>query len=80
VLTPHPEYLRLGGQESDRLEAYRELFSAHLDPAYTTEIRNATNGNFALGGERFKDEIARMLNRRVTPGVGGRPAGRGQRR
>lgn len=74
VLTPHPEYLRLGRQESDRLKAYRELLSAHLDPGCTAEIRKATNGNFALGDERFKDEIARMLNRRVTPGKSGRPA------
>jgi len=75
VITPHPEYLRLG-QGSVRLEVYRGLFSAHLDPAYVDEIRRATNGNFALGNDRFKDEIARKLNRRVTPGVSGRPAGR----
>ncbi|HLN81090.1 MAG TPA: transposase, partial [Thermoanaerobaculia bacterium] len=77
---PHPEYLRLGSHESDRLEAYRGLFSAHLDAAYVDEIRRATNGNFALGNDRFKDEIARMLNRRVTPGMSGRPAGRSERR
>jgi putative transposase len=80
VITPHPEYLRLGGLASDRLEAYRGLFSAHLDPAYVDEIRRATNGNFALGNDRFKDEMARRLNRRVTPGVGGRPARQGERR
>jgi putative transposase len=76
LLRPHPEYLRLGLDESDRLHNYRELFTAHLDPQRIAEIRDATNGNYALGDERFREEIARMLNRRVTPGRGGRPAGR----
>ena len=79
LLTPHPEYLRLGFDEPDRLHAYRELFSAHLDPQRIAEIRHATNGNYALGNERFQEEIARMLNRRVTPGQSGRPARRGVR-
>jgi putative transposase len=80
LLTPHPEYLGLGRQELDRLDAYRELFSAHLAPEGIAEIRHATNGNYALGDDRFRDEIARMLSRRVTPGVSGRPSGRGKRR
>ena len=78
LLTPHPEYLRMGGNEPDRLHAYRQLFTAHLDPQCIAEIRRATNGNYALGDEHFRGEIARMLNRRVTPGKGGRPAKRGQ--
>ena len=32
------------------------------------EIRTATNGNYALGIERFTAEVSRMLQRRVTPG------------
>jgi putative transposase len=74
LLTPHPEYLRLGRAEHDRRHAYRQLFKAHLDPARIADIRHATNGNYVLGNERFKEDIARMLKRRVTPGKGGRPA------
>ncbi len=37
------------------------------------EIRKATNGNFALGNERFQKEIAAALGRRVSPGKTGRP-------
>ncbi len=37
------------------------------------EIRKATNGNFALGNERFQKEIAAALGRRVSPGKSGRP-------
>ncbi len=73
LLTPHPEYLRLGSNESDRRNTYRNLFKAHLDPEQLDEIRKATNGNYALGDERFQEEIQRMLNRRATPGKSGRP-------
>ncbi len=77
LLTPHTEYLRLGRNEPERRNAYRELFTAHLDPEQLTEIRRATNGNYALGNERFQEEIKRMLNRRVAPGRSGRPTQQG---
>ena len=73
LITPHPEYLRLGGNDRDRHDAYRQLFAAHLDPTQIAEIRKATNGNYALGNRRFKEEIGQMLKRRVTPGKSGRP-------
>ncbi len=34
---------------------------------------NATNDNFVLGNDRFKDQVATMLDRRVVPGKPGRP-------
>ena len=73
LLMPHAEYLGLGGRPADRSRAYRELFRAHMEPALLDEIRAATNGNFVLGSSRFKEEVARMLRRRVTPGQSGRP-------
>jgi len=33
-----------------------------------------SNGNYALGNERFKAEVSRMLQRRITSGKAGRPA------
>ena len=74
LLTPHPEYQRLGRSDTDRLTAYRALFNAHLDPDTLKTIRTATNGNYVLGDNRFQEHIARMLNRRVAPGKSGRPA------
>lgn len=74
VITPHDEHLRLGRHGPERRDAYRQLFRAHLDPERVAEIRQATNGNYALGSERFKDEVGRMLKQRVTPGKSGRPA------
>jgi putative transposase len=74
LLTAHGEYMRLGSTQETRRSAYRALFAAHLDPVRLTEIRAATNGNYALGDERFQAEIANALSRRVIAGKGGRPA------
>jgi len=52
---------------------YRELFRVHLEPGLVDEIRQATNGNYALGTTRFREEIEAMLQRRVTPGKAGIP-------
>ena len=76
VLTPHSLYLRLGQNEAQRKAAYRGLFEVDLDPYQITAIRNATNGNYALGDGRFQEEIEKMLRRRVMPGKSGRPAKR----
>jgi putative transposase len=73
LLTPHGEYLTLGKHESERATAYQELFRSTLDPAQVEEIRSTVNGGFALGSERFKAQIAAMLERRVEPGAPGRP-------
>jgi putative transposase len=67
VVTTHEEYLRIG-----RI-AYCDLFRAHLDAERIQEIRKATNGNYALGNERFKAEVEQALRRRATPGKSGRP-------
>ncbi|GAB4294156.1 MAG: hypothetical protein Kow0096_10180 [Thiohalomonadaceae bacterium] len=74
LLTPHSDYLRLGSTAEVRRENYRALFiTAHIEPELLAEIRHATNGNFTLGSQRFKDEVAQMLGRRVVPGRSGRP-------
>ena len=73
LITPHAEYWRLGQDDATRRDAYRALFKAHLDPELLDDIRKATNGNFALGGERFLKETEAMLGRRARPGHAGRP-------
>ena len=49
------------------------LFDEALDPEAVGAIRDATNGNYVLGSERFRTQIAEMLGRRVTRGTPGRP-------
>jgi putative transposase len=79
LLTSHPEYLRLGRTGLERQIAYRSLFRSNLDPERLRAIRDATNGNFVLGGKRFQKDIALRLKRRVTPGKSGRPAKKARR-
>lgn len=44
-----------------------------MEPGLIDEIRLSTNGNYISGNEKFKKEIANMLECRVTPGKVGRP-------
>ncbi len=62
-----------GQGPAGRREAYRALFKAHLDDGLVERIREATNGNYALGDRRFQAEIEQALGRRVTKSKAGRP-------
>ena len=73
LITPHEQYHRSGLTDVMCRKNYRGLFDAHMEPGLIDEIRNSTNGNYVLGNERFKEEIASMLKRRVSPGKAGRP-------
>ncbi len=78
LLTPHAEYWRLGKADVERRAAYRALCRAHVDEALMGEIRDATNGNFALGGKRFQAQVEAALGRRAVRGVPGRPRQTGE--
>ncbi|CAG0932985.1 MAG: hypothetical protein EFKGCFLK_01739 [Rhodocyclaceae bacterium] len=73
LLDAHPTYTALGRQAQERQAAYRDIFRQELEPGLEDEIRRATNGNFALGNQRFLAEVTSMLGRRAIPGNSGRP-------
>ena len=73
VGSPHPLYTRLGETDAARQLAYRALFADALPDAMLRAIRDATNGGFALGKERFQRLIAVMVGRRSWWGKSGRP-------
>ena len=73
LVVPQKEYLRLGQDETARLENYRALFKSHLDNEVVGQIRSATNGNLALGSKRFQAEVEAALGRRASRGRSGRP-------
>jgi putative transposase len=73
VITPHEQYRHIARTKDARLENYRALFKAHMDPETVEEIRKATNGNYALGNERFQKQIEAMLGRRAQRRKAGRP-------
>mgnify|MGYP005805513477 CR=1 FL=1 len=73
LVQPHLLYAALGSNALTRQAAYRELFRHELEPGLVDEIRRATNGNFALGNERFAEVVGAMIGRRAAPGQPGRP-------
>jgi putative transposase len=73
VITYHALYQSLGSTDEERQIAYRELFRHELESGEIDKIRKATNGNFALGTDRFHEEVSKMIGRRVFPGKAGRP-------
>ena len=73
LVSPHEEYLALGSDDASRQYAYRELFRHCIDDELIHDIRDSLNQELVLGNERFKDEVEEMLQRRVRPGMPGRP-------
>ena len=63
----HPIWRRLGREREARQRAYRDLIKEKLDPGFVAALRTATNGGWALGGERFRKEIAAAAQRRAAP-------------
>jgi putative transposase len=63
----HDAFRRLGRSVDERQAAYRALIREKLDPAFVHALRAATNGGWALGGERFRKEIEAATRRRATP-------------
>ncbi len=73
MIVPHDSYLKLGSSAEIRQKIYGKLFENQLNNEITDKVRHATNGNFALGDEKFTKEIEKVLGRRVSPGKAGRP-------
>lgn len=67
LVTPHLEYRSLGRTDEERLAAYRQLFKHRIPENSITEIREATNKAWVLGGDRYKQRIQKHLDRRVEP-------------
>ena len=73
VVSDHPLYQALGRDPAERQAAYPTLFRQPLDAAFVAALRTASNGGWALGDERFRNELAEALGRRVAPLPPGRP-------
>ena len=72
-LVPHNEYLQLGITEAERQEAYRELFKSELNANDLTQIRENTHKGWALGSQKFIDEIEILSKRQAASKGVGRP-------
>jgi putative transposase len=71
----HPLHRALGRTAAERQKEYRLRFRLPSDDEFISHIRQATNGDWPVGGDRFKREIAEALKCRVSPlPPGRRPA------
>jgi putative transposase len=76
-LTPHMEYTHLGRSPNERQSAYRQLFRAAISGQDLNAIRESTHKGWALGGERFKQQVETLTNRRASSKGVGRPRNSG---
>lgn len=73
LLTPHPAYLALGTDASDRQQAYRALVAEAPTQDDLELIRLRLQRQHALGSDRFRAEIEAQLARQAGPAKIGRP-------
>jgi len=73
LVSAHALYRAPGRSPARRQEDYRLRFRAREDEEFVGELRQATNGGWPVGNDRFKRETAKALKCRVTPLPPGRP-------
>lgn len=73
LVTDHALYWALGNTPFEREASYKNALSHPLQKEEMEAIRAATNKGWLLGGEQFKQTIAKLTNRRLGPAKKGRP-------
>jgi putative transposase len=75
LITPHSIYQQLGRTLEARCNAYKALFSAHIDAEDLKDIRSAWQTGTPLGNDYFKEKIEKKLKTKVGQDRRGRPDG-----
>ena len=73
LITRHPLFEQLAGDESARRELFLDHFRQSLGADMIERIRASANRGWALGSERFLDEVEVQLGRSARPPKRGRP-------
>jgi len=73
IVTDHTLYWRLGNTPFDREANYRTLLEQALTTSKAHRIEEAATKGWALGSERFLQEIGQRTTRRLKPTPRGRP-------
>ena len=73
VLSPHPVYLMLDMDITQRKHEYRSLFWNQMDDQDFHTIREAIQFSVPLGNDRFKRQIESALGRSTGYAKRGRP-------
>ena len=71
LVTPHELYSALGMEASTRRAAYRSIHGQELDESTLIAIRTTARTGWALGGDRFRQELSRRAQRRAGPLIRG---------
>lgn len=72
-LALHECYQRLGADDAERCQIYRELLSRALDKELIDDIRRAVNFSMPLGSRQFTTQIECALGRKIGHSRRGRP-------
>lgn len=67
LVTPHSDYMAIDKNPHARQQIYRGYFKTHIDDKQLTDIRLCTQKGWALGSERFKEEVEKLTKRRTRP-------------
>ena len=69
----HEVYLALGGDEGERQRAYQGMFRREANAEEVERLRTGINLCVPVGNDRFKAEIERRLQQRISYKARGRP-------
>ena len=78
VVTPHPLFNELGSNSSERMEAYKSIFKAHIDQAEHDKIHKAYQTGTPLGNDYFREKIEKKLKCKVGRDRRGMPSKKDQ--
>ena len=76
LIRSHPVYQALGKSKTERLDAYKALFKAHIPDDEIKTIRRAWETGTPLGNDYFKEKIERKLQCKIGQDRRGRPSKR----
>jgi putative transposase len=77
LLAPHPEYLALGSDPSERAAVYRTIVAEAMEDGLVAEIRAHLQQQKALGSDRFQAWVMQRTGKFAGLRARGRPPARG---
>lgn len=77
-MQPYQEYLRLGGNPDERIQAYRELFQVQLSEENLYLISKAAHYCQTVSDDRFRERIVSKYGIKLDQMVRSRPRKKSQ--
>lgn len=67
LVTPHTEYIAIHKNEKKRQDIYQNYFNIKMEEKALEGIRLSTQKGWALGSNKFKENIEKLIDRRTRP-------------